>query len=295
MRKRKKGGEICYHGDHEEILRKAQWLLSEKIAVCLSGQMCTGLYKYNSVNLGLCPNDPVPSFTRAPSECPSQRYKKSMGRWKGENLDLLRRVPSRHGTCGMKPGLLCVLTYKSLIPGSAPIRTSLGLSWGCGSQVIGEPHSLYRLRVEFECPSRLLKSSFSLRLPSQEPPVSVTWEESAVWKPEGQQIFKPEQTSVHKASRWLFVLLTNMKNLQMDLCSQKLQSERLGNRTAWDSDGQRRSVPLSLHGVVVVVSVSIPESFAINAAMGLCTQTAVCLDTLFADLCVSRWELVGWQ
>ncbi|CAO2592611.1 hypothetical protein LEMLEM_LOCUS6856, partial [Lemmus lemmus] len=58
----------------------------------------------------------------------------------------------------------------------------------------------------------------------------VTWEESAVWKPEGQQIFKPEQTSVHKASRWLFVLLTNMKKLQMDLCSQKLQKKKFRNQ-----------------------------------------------------------------
>lgn len=39
-----------------------------------------------------------------------------------------QRVPSSHGTCGMKPGLLYVLTCKSLFPVSAPVCTSLGLS-----------------------------------------------------------------------------------------------------------------------------------------------------------------------
>lgn len=40
------------------------WLLPEETASRLSGLAPTGLYKHNSVSLGLCPKDPVPSFTQ---------------------------------------------------------------------------------------------------------------------------------------------------------------------------------------------------------------------------------------
>lgn len=139
----------------------AWWILPEEIVSCLSVLVPTGLYKHNSVSLGLCSKDPVSSFTQPRVQGKAQGHwkrktkqnKKTWACWKAESSE-----QALSSFVFIRP------MYKSYIPVSAPIPTVLALRWGYESKPIREPESLCRLKAESKRPPGLLKSSFSVRL-----------------------------------------------------------------------------------------------------------------------------------